>query len=100
MVTCCAYGCTNRFKKESNIHFHKFPENASLKKSWIAALKRKDFSPSKNSAIYSKHFKPSDYVCSADDFKPRLKPNSVPSILNFPEHLQKPVKPNRKPPKK
>lgn len=95
-----AYGCTNRFKKESNIYFHKFPDNASLKKTQIPVLKRKDFLSSKRSVICSQHFKPSDFVCSPDDFKPRLKSDSVPSIFNFPKHLQKPVKSNRKPPKK
>ena len=97
-----AYGCSNRYVKDSNIHFHKFPlNNPTLNKSWIVALKRDKFIPSKYSAICSQHFTPSDYVTDINDLKPRLKPDAIPSIFNFPDHLKNSKNQNkRKPPTK
>ena len=98
--SCAAYGCSNRFIKGSAIHFHKFPiENPELCKSWIIALKRDKFKASKHSFLCSKHFLPSDYVTSIADEKPHLKPAAVPSLFNFPDRLNKIIKP-RKPPTK
>ena len=98
--SCSAYGCTNRFKKESNIHFHKFPiENPELCKSWTVALKRDKFTPSKYSFLCSEHFAISDYVSSVNDEKPHLNPCAIPSIFDFPERLKK-IPKSRKPPTK
>ena len=98
--SCIAFGCTNRFDKSKNIHFHRFPlENKDLCSRWVASTKREHFTPSKYSHICSEHFEPSDYVSSQHDLKPRLKPQSVPSIFQFPERLQ-PKKKQRKLPVK
>ena len=65
----------------------------------VVSTKREHFTPSKYSHVCSEYFLPSDYVYSQHDLKPRLKPQSVPSIFKFPERLQ-PKKHQRKPPVK
>ncbi|CAH1378374.1 unnamed protein product, partial [Tenebrio molitor] len=49
--SCCAYGCTNRQKKGTNISFHSFPTDSTLRQKWIIALKRDKFIPSKYSKL-------------------------------------------------
>ena len=46
-------------------------------------MNQKGFVPTKNSVLCSKHFLPSDYLDPPGygNFKPRLKPNAVPSVF-------------------
>ena len=57
MKSCAAYGCTNRFSKQGNISFRKFPLNdKNLCQKWIVVTKRIDFVPSKGTVLCSDHF--------------------------------------------
>ena len=77
--SCCAYNC---------IKFHGFPHNdKQLLKKWIIAIKRDNFTPLKGTKICSEHFLPSDYYPSSRE----LRNSSVPSVLDFPDHLGKQV---------
>lgn len=51
---CVAYGCNNKGG-------HRFPKDISLKKKWVAAINRKNFTPSASSKICHLHFLPTDY---------------------------------------
>ena len=39
-VSCCAVGCANRYSKESNVTFHRFPEDSTRRQRWINAVSR------------------------------------------------------------
>ncbi|KAI5615703.1 THAP domain-containing protein 1 [Silurus asotus] len=79
--SCSAYGCKNRYHKDKDISFHKFPlTRPDLCGKWMAAMKRCNFKPTKYSNICSQHF-------TKDCFKQEcnnrvLKENAVPSLFN------------------
>ncbi|XP_032425466.1 THAP domain-containing protein 1 isoform X1 [Xiphophorus hellerii] len=80
--TCSAYGCKNRYHKDKDISFHKFPlARPDVCRKWVAAMRRSNFKPTKYSNICSQHF-------SQDCFKREcnnrvLKDNAVPSLFGF-----------------
>ncbi|XP_066518364.1 THAP domain-containing protein 1 isoform X2 [Hoplias malabaricus] len=80
--SCSAYGCKNRYHKDKNISFHKFPlARPDICGKWVAAMKRSNFKPTKYSNICSQHF-------TKDCFKREcnnrvLKENAVPSLFSF-----------------
>ncbi|MCJ8748442.1 hypothetical protein PDJAM_G00164910 [Pangasius djambal] len=80
--SCSAYGCKNRYHKDKDISFHKFPlARPDLCGKWVAAMKRRNFKPTKYSNICSQHF-------TKDCFKREcnnrvLKENAVPSLFNI-----------------
>ncbi|KAG5279745.1 hypothetical protein AALO_G00081140 [Alosa alosa] len=89
-VSCIAYNC--RSKREKGVGFHRFPhENPKLLKLWIAKLKWKDWTPSPNTMICSKHFEAKDVDVTG--FRPRLRPGAVPTIFDFPESIA--IKPRK-----
>ena len=94
--SCSAYGCTNRWSKDSVIKFHKFPlTKPELCQMWKNATKRDEFTPTSNSYICTDHFLQEDYLYSNST---RLKPDAVPSVFNFPAHLQTTKERKRKAP--
>ncbi|XP_026153346.1 THAP domain-containing protein 1 [Mastacembelus armatus] len=80
--TCSAYGCKNRYHKDKDISFHKFPlARPDVCGKWVAAMRRNNFKPTKYSNICSQHF-------TKDCFKREcnnrvLKENAVPSLFSF-----------------
>lgn len=58
-----------------------------MKKRWIIATRRVNFTPSTSTRICSKHFKLTDYDNHFG--KISLKKGAVPSLFDFPKHLQK-----------
>ncbi|TSL28299.1 THAP domain-containing protein 1 [Bagarius yarrelli] len=80
--SCSAYGCKNRYHKDKDISFHKFPlARPDLCGKWVAAMKRRNFKPTKYSNICSQHF-------TKDCFKREcnnrvLKESAVPSLFHF-----------------
>uniref|UniRef100_A0A3P9HZM8 THAP domain-containing protein 1 n=1 Tax=Oryzias latipes TaxID=8090 RepID=A0A3P9HZM8_ORYLA len=79
--TCSAYGCKNRYHKDKDISFHKFPlARPDVCGKWVAAMRRNNFKPTKYSNICSQHF-------TSDCFKREcnnrvLKENAVPSLFS------------------
>uniref|UniRef100_A0A1A7WIX9 THAP domain-containing protein 1 n=2 Tax=Iconisemion striatum TaxID=60296 RepID=A0A1A7WIX9_9TELE len=80
--TCSAYGCKNRYHKDKDVSFHKFPlARPDVCGKWVAAMRRNNFKPTKYSNICSQHF-------TQDCFKREcnnrvLKENAVPSLFTF-----------------
>uniref|UniRef100_A0A1A8MZG3 THAP domain-containing protein 1 n=2 Tax=Nothobranchius TaxID=28779 RepID=A0A1A8MZG3_9TELE len=80
--TCSAYGCKNRYHKDKDVSFHKFPlARPDVCGKWVAAMRRNNFKPTKYSNICSQHF-------TKDCFKREcnnrvLKENAVPSLFTF-----------------
>ena len=63
---------------------HKFPDDEELKKLWLIAIGRENFTPKKHDVICGKHFTEDDYDRSPDDYGrvpkfPRFKKTSIPS---------------------
>ncbi|TRY78029.1 hypothetical protein TCAL_16701 [Tigriopus californicus] len=44
--SCAAYGCQNRFQKDSGITFHHFPKDSERRQKWVKALRRLNYDPS------------------------------------------------------
>lgn len=74
------------------VFFSRFPTDENLKRRWVLAMKRLDvnaagfWEPKKGDVLCSRHFKKTDFDRSAPNIK--LKPGVVPSIFDFPPHLQ------------
>ncbi|XP_020780191.1 THAP domain-containing protein 1 [Boleophthalmus pectinirostris] len=79
--TCSAYGCKNRYHKDKEISFHKFPlARPDVCDKWVSAMRRDNFRPTKYSSLCSQHF-------TQDSFKREcnnrvLKENAVPSVFS------------------
>lgn len=88
VISCCAYNCTNRQTTSKMLSFHRVPlNNPKLLKQWKLAIRRKDWEPTKTSLICSEHFTDDDYVVKKSaSVRPRLKPDAVPSIFDFPDN--------------
>ena len=101
-IHCVAWGCTNKMKKGSGISFHRFPHrNPQMLEKWIQVIRREKWHPNRHSYICSLHFEDSCFVVRPGKIGHRLYEHAVPSIFNFPEHLQKKTtKPSRKSPMK
>jgi len=85
--SCSAYGCTARYQTGNQRRFHCFPSNPDLRKRWIVSLRRANWTPGRTARICSDHFTAECY----DRSKPwlnKLKPDAVPTIFDFPAHLQ------------
>ncbi|NXR47853.1 THAP1 protein, partial [Hippolais icterina] len=86
--SCSAYRCRNRYDKEKPISFHKFPlTRPDLCKKWEAAVKRKNFKPTKYSSICSEHFTPDCFKRECNN--KLLKENAVPTIFCYTEPGEK-----------
>ena len=87
MSCCTAYNCSQRYNKNNNIRFHSFPlKNKDLLKKWKIAMRREEsWKPTVYSRICGTHFLSSDYYPGSRE----LLKTSVPSVFDFPEHLQK-----------
>lgn len=67
--------------------FFSFPKYPDLQKKWVIATKRKGFSPSRSSKLCSQHFE--EKYFEVGGLRRRLKNGAIPSIFDFPLHLQK-----------
>lgn len=100
VFACCAYNCKNRQVaeiKNKGVTFHRIPKDKKIRKLWVQALHRidpltkKPWQPTKYSYICSQHFRSEDFDRTGQTV--RLKQNVVPSVFQFPSHLQaRPVK--------
>ncbi|XP_068086367.1 THAP domain-containing protein 1-like [Anabrus simplex] len=95
-ISCCAYGCSNRMKKKSDesgsttVHFHRFPfKRPEILKKWTAAVRRKNWEPTRYSYLCSEHFSEECYKPGKSKDKPLLKDDAVP---NIPQHFLRPSK--------
>ena len=97
--SCVAFGCKNRATPEAianRVHFHLFPKEEERKNQWIQSIKRANFQPTKYSRLCSDHFGIEDYYVQ-NDGRFCLNSDAIPSVFeNFPNHLQKSLKPKRK----
>ncbi|KAK0144600.1 DNA transposase THAP9 [Merluccius polli] len=87
---CAAYGCANRRCLEARTHgitFHRFPKNGERRRKWEVALRRDGFAASDTSLLCSEHFRSEDFDRTGQTV--RVKDGVVPTIFNFPAHLQR-----------
>ena len=74
--SCVALNCKTGYGNSTaeNVSLHRLPKNEDVKKEWLKRLSRKDFSPSENSRVCSKHFTTDCFVTtSGDSNKSRLE---------------------------
>lgn len=72
-----------------NIFFtlNRFPKDPERQRSWLHALRRVDFKPTASSVLCGDHF---DKACfDRTGQRTRLKEGSIPTVFDFPGHLQK-----------
>ncbi|XP_050500468.1 52 kDa repressor of the inhibitor of the protein kinase-like isoform X2 [Diabrotica virgifera virgifera] len=92
MVNCSAYGCKSRStKNEVGVTFHRFPKDEPKRSLWIDNMKIKNFTPTKNHRICSKHFE-NNYFYETTTGKSNLLNQAEPTIFN---ELPKSVRPKR-----
>ncbi|XP_058622508.1 THAP domain-containing protein 6-like isoform X2 [Onychostoma macrolepis] len=87
---CAAYGCSNERGIETRargITFHLFPKTGQIRRQWELALRRDGFVASKRTLLCSEHFRSEDFDRTGQTV--RLKGGVVPSIFDFPAHLQR-----------
>ncbi|XP_076247088.1 uncharacterized protein LOC143187040 [Calliopsis andreniformis] len=77
---CAIVQCKNVKNKNSRISFFQFPLNEpKLLSAWIAAVNRKDWTPTTSSRICGKHFKCTDFYNTPGVKVNKLKPDTIPS---------------------
>uniref|UniRef100_A0A3B3CXV2 THAP-type domain-containing protein n=1 Tax=Oryzias melastigma TaxID=30732 RepID=A0A3B3CXV2_ORYME len=64
----------------------RFPKK-DVRKKWEVALRREGFTATDSSVLCSEHFKPEDFDRTGQIV--RLKDGVIPSVFNFPLHLQR-----------
>ncbi|XP_028317722.1 uncharacterized protein LOC114472608 isoform X1 [Gouania willdenowi] len=72
---------------ESVVPGRRFPKTKERRRKWELALRRKDFSANNRTMICSEHFRREEFDRTGQTV--RLKEGVVPSIFNFPAHLQR-----------
>ncbi|CAH1993452.1 unnamed protein product [Acanthoscelides obtectus] len=92
--SCSAVNCCNRRRKDVKMKFHRIPRDPNMRKLWLNAIRRENFTPSTTTVICEKHFTPEDYEVSVHGNKV-LKKVAVPSVFDFPAHLKKEPSPRR-----
>ena len=89
MPNCCVPGCTNYSSKTTDISYHKIPTDPTLKKAWIARIRRDNLPPAKYCYVCSVHFEPECFEVNfmeqllGQKSKRKLKAGSIPSIFDF-----------------
>lgn len=69
-------------------NFFSFPKDADRRKLWEINIRRENFKATDHSRVCSKHF--TEDCFDREKFGAHwLKKNAVPTIFNFPKHLQK-----------
>ncbi|CAH1963686.1 unnamed protein product [Acanthoscelides obtectus] len=86
--SCSAVNCCNRRRKDVKMKFHKLPTDPNMRKLWLHAIRRENFTPSTTTVICEKRFTPEDYEVSVHGNKV-LKKVAVQSVFDFPAHLKK-----------
>ena len=102
---CAAPGCKTGYGNivPEGVSLHSFPQDQELRKKWINAIKRKDYTPGASAKICSLHFPDSDFIQEHTDsnvtrkrkygqrIRKKLKESVVPSIFpNLPSYMSKP----------
>uniref|UniRef100_A0A8C9XEW3 THAP-type domain-containing protein n=1 Tax=Sander lucioperca TaxID=283035 RepID=A0A8C9XEW3_SANLU len=67
--------------------FLRFPKTGKMRRQWELALRRDGFVVSDRTLLCSEHFKSEDFDRTGQNV--RLKDGVVPTIFNFPAHLQR-----------
>ena len=80
---CCAFGCSNVYRKGCGLQFYRFPVDSDRRRRWVAAIGRKDWAPTDYSWICSEHF-----ATGVKSNHP-LAPNYIPTLF---KHISSPVK--------
>ncbi|CAH1961807.1 unnamed protein product [Acanthoscelides obtectus] len=114
---CCVPGCKGNYdttlKAEDPVSTFSFPKEQELLEKWIRAIPRKDWIPTKSSAVCANHFCDSDIVRFSEFTLPngqinkiplkypKLNQNAVPSkFCNLPKYLSLETKAKRTDPEK
>lgn len=82
---CCVAGCKQHSAKSADESFHFIPKDNVLRKKWIKAIRRKNWVPSNQSRVCSRHFEKCDFTetnsASPVCFQKRhLKREAIPSL--------------------
>lgn len=82
MAVCCIVGCSSRSDHGvSEVSFHRFPKDPNLRRAWLIATRRKDFTPGRYSVVCGKHFEKKHITRKR---KSNLDPKAIPTL--FPTH--------------
>ncbi|XP_055520024.1 THAP domain-containing protein 3-like isoform X2 [Leucoraja erinacea] len=86
-TSCAAYGCTAVYNKNTDTSFHRFPRNPRRRMEWVQLVRRENFHPTSHTFLCSKHFEQTCFDRTGQTR--RLRENAVPTIFDFPPHVEK-----------
>lgn len=112
--SCCVPGCRSNYTSNSpSVTVFKFPKNEELKRKWLSAIPRADFTPKTRSVVCLKHFderfviredtvtRPDGSVLTVKRDSLKLTKDAFPTIFeNLPSYLSRELPPPRKDPAK
>ncbi|XP_073966649.1 uncharacterized protein [Choristoneura fumiferana] len=82
-MRCCVPGCKNdsrHISKSQGITFHVFPNESSLRSSWLRALGKEAWEPKDRSAVCSEHFLCEDLYETKSGLR-KVKAGAVPIVM-------------------
>jgi hypothetical protein len=80
-------------------NFYRFPKDCERRKIWIQKVRRENWTPKKNTVLCSKHFLDEEFEPRCEHRQRRdLKRTAVPTLFDFPDHLQPKKLKSRRPP--
>nr|XP_054927547.1 uncharacterized protein LOC129385210 [Dermacentor andersoni] len=62
MGRCCVPGCRGNYDNGPKVRVYCFPRDEALKKAWLRAIPRKDFTPTAHSRVCELHFHADDFI--------------------------------------
>ncbi|KAK7929054.1 hypothetical protein WMY93_005449 [Mugilogobius chulae] len=83
---CCVPHCSNS-SRYTNVSFHIFPNDVSLRAQWLAKIRREHFTPVNCTRVCSRHFLPTDLVISPKGLR-LLKKGAVPVLFAWNGYTQ------------
>ena len=91
MPFCGAVNCNMESKKNPGISFFKFPDDFSMRRTWILKMHRDCFIPTKHSRLCHHHFDKTQYERDPEfmakygypNAKPKLKSDAVPTLFRY-----------------
>ncbi|XP_063042118.1 THAP domain-containing protein 6-like [Engraulis encrasicolus] len=88
--SCIAWNCKirrNAETKAQGITFHRFPKAEKARKQWEEAFLEKGFKACSSAMLCNKHFREEDMDRTGQTV--RIREGAIPTIFDFPPHLQK-----------
>ncbi|XP_051802466.1 uncharacterized protein LOC127533431 [Acanthochromis polyacanthus] len=79
---CCVPLCTVSSRYNSEVSFHSFPVDSVVRAQWLQKIRRDNFTPTKNTRVCCRHFKPDEFYVTAGGLR-KLKKGAIPLYFEW-----------------